>query len=256
MGSKFPDDQEPYMTTNYDAIAEEYKKAKLQPWRLHIETYMLFDLAGDLTGKSVLDLACGEGFHTRLLRQKGADHVVGVDLSAGMIDLARKEEELRPLGIEYVQQDAKRLNLREDFDLVFAAWLLNYAETKEELLEMCRGIARHLKPGCRFVAINSNPDYTGAIDSMRKYGFTREATAPVDGTPVAWKFFLDDGTTVEITNYYLSPSMHAWAFAEAGLRNLGWHPPRVAPEGLREYGQEFWADFLRFKPAICLDCKK
>lgn len=90
------------MITNYDAIAEEYKKAKLQPWRLYIETFMLFDLVGDLTGKSVLDLGCGEGFHTRLLRQKGADRVVGVDLFAGMIDLARKQEEHHPLGIEYV----------------------------------------------------------------------------------------------------------------------------------------------------------
>lgn len=243
------------MITNYDAIAEEYKKAKLQPWRLYIETFTLFELVGDLTDKSVLDLGCGEGFHTRLLRQKGADHVVGVDLFAGMIDLARKQEEHHPLGIEYVQQDAKKLNLREDFDLVFAAWLLNYAETKEELLMMCEGIARHLKPGCRFVTINNNPDYTGATDSMRKYGFTREATASMDGTRIAWKFFLD-GTTVEIANYYLSPSIHAWAFAEAGLRNLRWHPPRVAPEGLAEYSQDYWADFLRFKPAICLDCEK
>jgi ubiquinone/menaquinone biosynthesis C-methylase UbiE len=244
------------MTTDYDAIAEEYKQAKLQPWRSYIETSMLFDLVGDLTGKSVLDLACGEGFHTRLLRQKGATRVVGVDLSAGMIDLARKEEERRPLGIEYVEHDAKDLNLEEEFDLVFAAWLLNYAETKEELLEMCCGIARHLKPGCRFVTINNNPDYTGTTDSMQKYGFTREATARVDGTPVTWKFFLDDGTTVEITNYYLSPSVHDWAFARAGLRNLSWHPLRVAPEGLAEYGKDFWADFLRFKPAVCLDCEK
>jgi hypothetical protein len=29
------------MITNYDAIADEYKKAKLQPWRLYIETFML-----------------------------------------------------------------------------------------------------------------------------------------------------------------------------------------------------------------------
>jgi ubiquinone/menaquinone biosynthesis C-methylase UbiE len=244
------------MTTNYDAIAEEYKKAKLQPWRLHIETFMLSDLVGDVTGKSVLDLACGEGFHTRLLRQKGAGRVVGVDLFAGMIDLARQEEARRPLGIEYVQQDAKELNLKEAFDLVFAAYLLNYAETKEALRAMCQAIARHLKPGCRFVTINNNPDYTGATDAMRKYGFTREAIAPVDGTPVAYDFFLDDGTTFGITNYYLSKSIHAWAFAEAGLRNLRWHPPRIAPEGLAEYGQDFWADFLQFKPVICLDCDK
>ncbi len=244
------------MATNYDAIAEEYKRAKLQPWRLHIETYMLFELVGDLAGKSVLDLACGEGFHTRLLRQKGAGRVVGVDLFAGMIDLARKEEARRPLGIEYVQQDAKKLKLNEEFDLVFAAYLLNYTQTKEELFEMYRSIAQHLKPGSRFVTINDNPDYSGTTDSMRKYGFTREATATVDGTPIIWQFFLDDGTSFGITVYYLSHPIHEWAFGAAGLRNLRSHPPRVAPNGLAEYGPHFWDDFLKFKPVICLECEK
>jgi toxoflavin synthase len=45
------------MTTNYDEIAEEYKRAKQQPWRLHLEHFTLFKLLGDLRGKSVLDLA-------------------------------------------------------------------------------------------------------------------------------------------------------------------------------------------------------
>ena len=45
------------MTTNYDDIAEEYKRSKLQPWRQYIEAFTLFELIGDLAGKSVLDLA-------------------------------------------------------------------------------------------------------------------------------------------------------------------------------------------------------
>src|SRR5437867_3060432 len=78
------------MPTNYNTIAEEYRRAKLQPWRLHIEVYTLFGLVGDVAGKSVLDLACGEGFHTRLLKQHEAARVAGVDISAGMISLARR----------------------------------------------------------------------------------------------------------------------------------------------------------------------
>jgi toxoflavin synthase len=53
------------MTTNYNEIAAEYKRAKQQPWCLHIEYFTLFKLLGDLSGKSVIDLACGEGFYTR-----------------------------------------------------------------------------------------------------------------------------------------------------------------------------------------------
>jgi toxoflavin synthase len=244
------------MATNYDTIAEEYQRSKLQPWRLRVETFMLFDLVGELAGKSVLDLACGEGFHTRLLRKKGADRIVGVDLSAGMIKLARQQEARQPLGIEYIHKDAKKLCLEETFDLVFAAYLLNYASTREDLLEMCQAIARHLKPGGRFVSVNNNPDYTGATDSMRKYGFTREATTAVDGTPIAYQFFLDNGTLFTITNYYLSIPIHAGAFTAAGLRDLRWYPPRVAPDGLAQYDPTFWDDLLEFKPIICLECRK
>jgi toxoflavin synthase len=110
-----------------------------------------------LSGKSVLDLACGEGFYTRFIKRRGAARVVGVDISQGMIELARREEETNRLGIEYRIQDAKQLVLNETFDVVVAGHLLNYAQTYSELLEMCSAITRHLKPGCRFVTVNNNP---------------------------------------------------------------------------------------------------
>ncbi len=78
------------MTTNYDPIAEQYKRSKEQPWRTHIEAFTLLELVGDPTGLEAVDLACGEGFYSRLLRQRGAAKVVGVDLSQGMIELARQ----------------------------------------------------------------------------------------------------------------------------------------------------------------------
>jgi ubiquinone/menaquinone biosynthesis C-methylase UbiE len=58
------------MTTNYDPIAEQYKRAKQQPWRAHIEAFTLMQLIGDPTGKAVIDIACGEGFYTRMTRQQ------------------------------------------------------------------------------------------------------------------------------------------------------------------------------------------
>ena len=70
------------MTTNYDGIAKEYQASKLQPWRTHVERHTLLRLTGDVRGLKTLDLACGEGSSTRLLRRLGADPVVGVDLSA------------------------------------------------------------------------------------------------------------------------------------------------------------------------------
>ncbi len=54
----------------------------------------------DLTGKAVVDLACGEGHYTRMLPSLGAAKVVGVDRSKGMIALARAQESEHPVGLE------------------------------------------------------------------------------------------------------------------------------------------------------------
>lgn len=69
------------MTTNYDPIAEQYKRSKEAPWRTHVECFTLLETIGPLEGLSVLDVACGEGFYTRLLRHRGAARMAGVDLS-------------------------------------------------------------------------------------------------------------------------------------------------------------------------------
>jgi hypothetical protein len=67
------------MPTDYDAIAGKYQRAKRQPWRGHIEAFTFFGMLGDLTGKTAVDLACGEGHYTRMLPGLGAVKVVGVD---------------------------------------------------------------------------------------------------------------------------------------------------------------------------------
>ena len=99
------------MDTDYDRIAQRYQRARPQPWRTHIERYTLLRLVGDLAGKAVIDLACGEGYYTRALRQQGAARIVGVDLSRAMIGLAEAEEAQRPLGVEYRVGDVRTLEV-------------------------------------------------------------------------------------------------------------------------------------------------
>ena len=160
------------MTTDYDSIAEQYTRSKQQPWRTHIEAFSLLTLIGDPAGQFVMDVACGEGFYTRMLRQKGASKVTGVDLSEGMIGLARKQEAEYQQGIDYLVGDARRLAPSDKCDLVVAAYLLNYSQNRGELRAMCDGIAHCLKPGGRFVTVNCNPalEFPSA-PSYRKYGF-------------------------------------------------------------------------------------
>jgi hypothetical protein len=52
-----------YKGTYYDTIAEPYQKVYELPQNQHIDAYTYFRSLGELTGKSILDLACGEGFY-------------------------------------------------------------------------------------------------------------------------------------------------------------------------------------------------
>jgi ubiquinone/menaquinone biosynthesis C-methylase UbiE len=243
--------------TDYDRIAEQYKRAKQQPWRTHIERYTLLRLAGDVAGKAVIDLACGEGYYTRALRQQGAARVVGVDLSRAMIALAEAEDARRPLGLEYRVGDVRMLDVPGEFDLVFAAYLLNYARAAEELTQMCRAVARALRPGGRFVTANTNPaEPTFAFPAARAYGFSQRVEGElVEGAPIVLEFFLPEGS-FEVTNYYLSVETMEVAFRAAGLCEVRWHTPEVSPEGLREFGREYWADFLAHPPVAFIECVK
>jgi 2-polyprenyl-3-methyl-5-hydroxy-6-metoxy-1,4-benzoquinol methylase len=243
------------MATDYDEIAADYKRAKQQPWRYFTERYTFLRLIGGLDGMSVLDLACGEGYYTRELRHRGAARVVGIDLSPGMIQLARQEEARHPLGIEYRVQDARLLESAERFDLVVAAYLLNYAATREELTEMCAAVARALRPGGRFVTVNNNPEQECEhFDASRKYGFIKSTPGILrEGAPVIYTIFQDTGS-FDITNYWLSRATHEESLRAAGLRDVRWHQPQVSPGGQAAFGDDFWETFLTHPPITFLEC--
>jgi ubiquinone/menaquinone biosynthesis C-methylase UbiE len=246
------------MTTDYNAIVDGYQESKLAPWRTYSEQYSLLKWLGDLAGHSVLDLACGQGYYTRRYAQHGAGPVVGVDMASEMIRTARQQEARQPLGIEYVVSDAESLELGRTFDVVAAAYLLNYAQSREQLLAMCRSFARHLRPGGRFVTVNGSSDFPPERgELLSKYLLVRKMDGPKeDGTPIWWTFLLEGGRSVTIENYYLSRATHQWAFREAGLVNLRWHKVDLDPVEEARSGREFWSDFVEAPPMVVLMAEK
>ncbi len=245
------------MTTDYNLIAEQYKKAKEQLWRTRIETFSLMKLIGSLAGKKVVDVACGEGYFTRKLRRAGAEEMVGVDISERMVDLARAQEANEPLGIACRVEDAREAVAQQDFDLAVSAWLLVYAHDRAELASMCRGLSRRLKPGGRFVTINTNPDlYAFKVPDYRRYGFTIDLADRVfEGAPILWTINLED-SSFKIENYYIPIDAYESAFYDAGFRNFAVHPLELAPDPQAGDDRQFWADFLNYPPAILIDCVK
>ena len=239
---------------NRGRIAEQYQEAKKQAWRDRVETYSFMNHIGDITGKKVLDVACGEGHFTRLLRRAGAARVVGLDISERMIALAREQEAREPLGIDYIVADARSIVDQEDYDIVVSAWLLVYAQDRAALASMCQGLACRVKPGGRFVTVTTNPGVYSFRPDYRKYGFEVElADAVFEGAPIDITVNLAD-SSLEVRNYYLPIEAYASAFRAAGFHDFAVHVPDLEPAAEAADEGDYW-DYLLDNPfLVVMDC--
>jgi ubiquinone/menaquinone biosynthesis C-methylase UbiE len=105
-------------------------------------------------GESVLEIGCGTGLNFgRILRGIGeAGRLVGVDLSADMLERARRRCERRGWGnVELIEANAETFDLGRTFDKVFGAYSLSMIGDLDACL---RQAAQHLKPGGRMVFLD------------------------------------------------------------------------------------------------------
>ena len=101
----------------------------------------------DVTGKRMLDLACGTGeLSFRFANEAFA--VTGVDRSAEMLSVARRKAEDRGLAIPLYQQDMAELEGLEPFDfIVIFCDSLNYLADENQVQKTFAGVFNSLKKG-------------------------------------------------------------------------------------------------------------
>jgi ubiquinone/menaquinone biosynthesis C-methylase UbiE len=244
------------VNAEYDSIASQYQQTKNSPLRRFVESYTFLDLIGDVTGLSVLDLACGEGFYTRKIKERGAARVIGVDISPAMIALAEKQERSHPLGIEYVCSNVQTMPDLGPCDLVIAAYLLHYADSEGALTAMCERIASHLRPAGRFISLNENPrqsleQYSG----YTQYGFNKAAKAPRgDGSPITY-WLVSGREMISFTAYYFGTATYERVLSAAGLTTVRWHPMKLSKEGILKHGPDYWEEYMNNPPIIGIECR-
>jgi len=245
------------MATQYDSIAQAYHDFNN---RRIIRDFLIdpafFSLLGDVRGKIVLDLACGSGHLTQSIKKLGAERVLGVDISKAMIDLAQKEEQARPLGIEYQIYDATKLPELGQFDLVTAGFLLHYAKSKEELEAMCLGIVKNLIPGGRFVALNNSPFFP--ISNTPQYQRTVLALDPIkEGSRLRFTFYNKDQTeSMSFEFYHWSKETYETAMKKAGLKDIRWIDIPPSEKGVKQFGKDFWNAWEKEPSTILLEARR
>ena len=193
-----------------------------------LDSWML-DALRDVSGKSVIDIGCGEGRFSRLLSELGAT-VSGIDLTEPLIERAR---ELGSDKETYLQGDAENLEgvADDSFDLAVSYIVL------VDLLDYRRSIReayRVLRPGGRFVVCNVHPMRTASKNIV---GWIRDSSGklfyPVDNyTEEGEREFLWWGGP--FINMHRTISSYVSAFLDAGFTLEGLHEPVPSDEQLVE----------------------
>ena len=113
-------------------------------------------LLPDLTGKDVLDLGCGYGWHCRYAVEHGARSAVGTDISEKMLAEARsKTADSR---ITYIQTAIEEIDFSpESFDLILSSLAFHYVEFFEPV---CARLYKLLRPGGNLVFSVEHPIFT------------------------------------------------------------------------------------------------
>ena len=205
---------------DYDEIAEWYDESvRSGPLALFHELVLpsVLDLAGDVEGRRVCDLACGQGITARRLAERGAT-VVGVDLSSRLLDHARRYEREKPHGISYILGDAQVLTgvANAEFDgVVCNAALMDIPD-----LDACLcTVARILRPGGWFVLSITHPCFINPSVSR----WARQPSGPSGwetGGYFAEGFYRTDnpdGVRGKVGAHHRTLSTYVNALVQAGL---------------------------------------
>jgi cyclopropane fatty-acyl-phospholipid synthase-like methyltransferase len=104
---------------------------------------LAFELLGDLSGKSVLDVGCGSGRYMFEAVRRGAVDVVGIDAASGALEAARKIA--GDLGfqdnVNFINSDFLDFRIERKYDIVFAVGYFDYIFTPRahlgKMLECC-----------------------------------------------------------------------------------------------------------------------
>lgn len=242
-------------STQYDGIGSEYEAVKTLPMARYPEQGSVAAVLGNMCGQSVLDLACGTGFYSRLARRLGASRVVGVDVSAAMVNTARRIEADHHLGVRYQIADAANLPTMGSFDVVNAVYLLNYAENEAAMTRMCESARRNLADGGRFLALTQNPGFSWHGPQPTKYGFTFDPLEPVPmGTRVRITAHLSNPVSFETC--VIERSVYETALVQAGFDEFSWMALQVPDDAFELYDTGYWQDFLDNPPLALLSCRR
>lgn len=185
---------------------------------------------GDVAGKSILDLGCGEGGYSRELTKRGAQ-LVSVDCSKRAIEIASALADKENLKIEHFVRNSNDLfDIEpEQFDIVLCSMMLMDCEDMDGTLQEA---ARVLKPNGRLFASVLHPCFDGNHDTgigRQGDGIERQVVVKNYFEPSEWEAPLWKGT-IPVIWRHRTLEEYVKSFIKAGLTIVDLNEPRATDE--------------------------
>lgn len=202
---------------NYDSLNRMISLGTDQGWRRNV-----LKMVSDTQPESILDIATGTGDLAILLSKSNAKRIVGLDLSAGMLEVGKSKIKTLNLQnlIEMIQGDSENLPFQDNtFDAITVAFGVRNFENLEKGLSE---ILRVLKPNGIFVILETS--VPTKFPFKQGYNFYMKTFMPLMG-----KVFSKDKKAYE----YLSESAKNFPYGEklnAILQKIGFKNVQHAPQ--------------------------
>lgn len=181
--------------------------------------------AEHVQGTAALDLGCGAGRSTRLLKRLGFD-CVGVDIAAPMLARARRAD---PDGDYRLVPDGDLSSLSDRaFDLVVAMFPLDNVPTIERKVAFLRAPRSLLRPHGRIVCVVSSPElYLHEWTSFSTKDFPENRDAR-DGDPIRI-VMLDGSDRRPVEDTLCTDAAYRAVFQRSGCELLQTYRPLGRP---------------------------
>jgi 2-polyprenyl-3-methyl-5-hydroxy-6-metoxy-1,4-benzoquinol methylase len=237
--------------TDFNDLPRYGNDVRRDPFRFGLQYPAIGAELGDIGGKLVLDVGCGDSELPILLARSGAS-VVGVDPSRLQIKAARRNAQADKLEIEYVCAPQRGFSDPRGFDAATCNMVLPYATSIRDLSDFFRCARQHLKPGKPFVSVILNPSFSRFDETIGPRRFIKRGDREIEAQ------FLEKSGEVRLAPMVIQYSREDYerAVANAGMVIEAWKPMYATGDAITTQGEEFWKRCHETQPYALLVARK
>ncbi len=214
-----------------------YEKTHEKPDKKYSMLPTSLEILGDLKGKIVVDVGCGDGFFTKELA-KNAKFVYGIDNSKEQIEQAKK---VALENVKYILEDMNEYAYPL-CDIIFSPFVLNYLKDEKQLGLLFQRFYNSLNKEGKIVGIIDAPKRK--VHNLKKFGAIKKIDSFQEGQKIDIELYNGENYITTLHSYYHDPKVVEKLLQNTGFKNIVWHKPIISEEGIKEKGEEFWGNYL------------